>query len=174
MWYACAVISNFSSDEEIFNAPIELGNGVQIERTPAWLKADAALENLSWLDRTAIEGSSLVFSFRYDADALGSPDPEWHGREPRSIQSVVDEKLALVSLALWLVSPSRLVGHQLLHFRREGDPESRAQFALLNQILIADYQVDNIPTAQEFEKAKDVFSSILKLIRRGKIGRAHV
>lgn len=144
---------------------LDMGHGVTFEKIPEWVKVDEALNYLSWNDKDAIEKSNYAFAIRYDAEALGSPDPNWKGSQGRSIQASVDERLMLVALALWLVAPSSLVGHQILHFGRENDPKSRRQFASLNQILVAANQIDNIPTTDEFQSAVAIFDILLNLSR---------
>jgi hypothetical protein len=124
MWYACGVAITFFAEGDSVELPVELGAGIRIDSVPEWVKTDEALRLLSWTEREAIRDAQIAFAADYDAEALGSPDSDWKGKQPRGIQSVVDEKFALAALALWLVKPTRLSCGPALHFSRAGDPES--------------------------------------------------
>ena len=100
MWYACSISLNSWFDDTPITGPVELACGVRIEPVQSWVKEDDALKLLSWTDREHIRDAELAFAVEYEADALGSPDHEWKGASPRSIQSAVDEKISLASVAL--------------------------------------------------------------------------
>jgi len=85
--------------------PIQFGEGMRITTVPEWLRTDALLERLGDRDREELEDCSHCFEFEYEADGLGSPDPEWTGDRPRSIQDTKTELGYLAGLALWLVKP---------------------------------------------------------------------
>lgn len=172
MWYACGVAITFFCDEDALALPMSLGAGIRLESVPDWVKTDEALRLLSWTEREAIRDAQLAFATEYDAQALGSPDPEWKGEKARSIQSVVDEKFALASLALWLVRPSRLSCGPFLHFSRTGDAESLRTAGSLRRILVAEVEEDAIPTADELANAGRVFEVILSLPREGTLWTA--
>jgi len=172
MWYACGVAITFFYDEGTLALPIQLGERVRLEPVPDWVKTKEALHLLSWTDRDAIQDAHLAFATEYDAQALGSPDPDWKGESPRGIQSVVDEKFALANLALWIVRPSRLSCGPVLHFGRNGDPESLRTAASLRRILVTEEEEDAIPSPDDFVKARRVFEVILSLPRQGTLWTA--
>lgn len=165
MWYACSMSLNSWFENSPVTEPIELSDGVRVEPVPSWVKEDSALELLSWRDRGHIRDAELAFAVEYEADALGSPDPEWRGVNSRSIQSIVDEKISLASVALWLAKPSQLTCGPTLHFDRKGDPTSLRQSGSLSPVLIREEETENVPTAQDFAKGGEILNAILSVRR---------
>ncbi len=167
MWYACSIALNSYFKDSPVREPVELAGGIKIEPVPDWVKRDESLKLLSWRDRENIKDASLAFAIEYEAEALGSPDPDWTGKAPRSIQGVVDEKFALASVALWLVCPSPLSCGPTLHFGRKEDPESLRQASSLRPVLIREDENENVPTPTDLESAGKLLASILSLERSG-------
>ena len=165
MWYSCTVAAGARFDEPPWEPPFGLASGVRIERIPDWVKADEALKYLSWSDRTHIQDAKWVLATEYEADALGSPDPDWQGLNPRGIQASVDEKFVLASIALWLAKASTITCGPTLHFGRKGDSESMRQSATLYPVLIRNDENDNIPTLTDLETAGRYLKAILDLKR---------
>lgn len=172
MWYACSISLNRWFNNSPISNHVELSSGVCIEPVPSWVKEDDALKLLSWTDREHIRDAELAFAVEYEADALGSPDPEWKGTSPRSIQSVVDEKISLASVALWLAKPTRLTCGPILHFGRKGDSASLRQAGSLRPVLIREEEKENVPTTQDIAQARHLLSVILSLRRDATIWTA--
>ena len=165
MWYFCTIAVNASFDHTPWDEVTNLGCGLQLERIPDWVKEDEALSLLSWRDREQIRDAEWSIATEYEADALGSPDPEWKGKEPRGIQSSVDEKFTLISVALWLVKPSPLTCGPLLHFGEKSDPASFRQSASLRPVLIREDENDNVPSQDDLTAAGEILKAILSLRR---------
>lgn len=165
MWYSCSISLNSWFQDSPITEPIELSHGVRIEPVPSWVKEEKALKLLSWTDREHIRDAELTFAVEYEADALGSPDPEWKGAVPRSIQSTVAEKISLASIALWLAKPSRLTCGPILDFGRKGDSASLRRAGSLRPVLIREDEDENVPTAQDFAQAGQLLDAILSLRR---------
>lgn len=171
-WYGCSLALNSWFEIPPVTESTELCCGVRLEPVPAWVKSDAALKLLSWNDREGIRSAELALSVDYEADALGSPDPDWNGQAPRSIQASIDEKFALASLALWLVKPTRLTVGPVLHFGRKGDPTSLRQSGSLRPILTSDLEQQNVLTAADLVDAGRFLKAILSLRRSGAVWTA--
>jgi len=172
MWYGCGIIIEAHCPHDLVVAPIEFGGGVILERIPAWVQSEHALENESWRTRTQIGQSELVFRVVYEADALGSPDPTWKGKEPRGSQSVVDEKIWLAGLALWLVRPTSWSAGHLMHFDRNGDPQSQRSSGSLNKILVLPGTEFDPPTATDIGAGVEVHKRLLEMGRGGSVWSA--
>lgn len=172
MWYACTIALNSWFDDSPISEPIELSCGIRLEPVPSWVKSDDALKLLSWTDRENIRDAELTLATTYEAEALGSPDPEWKGASPRSIQSVVDEKFVLAAVALWLAKPARLVYGPVLHFGRNGDPASLRQAGSLHPVLISDAEQENVPMSEDLKRAGQLLEIILSLRRNATIWTA--
>lgn len=170
MWYACPIVPNFFFEDSPIAAPVNLAAGISIEPVPDWIRDKEVLEFLSPHDRKNVERAEVAFTADYQAEALGSPDPDWTGKTPRPIQSRIEEKFARSSMALWLTKPSTLTcGPPLLHFERKGDPHSLRSSASINPILIQKVENDNVPTSEDLTQAGKLLSSIQSLRRDGSV-----
>lgn len=160
MWYTCSISPQSPVLSETIKTPIELAEGVRIEPVPDWVKEATASEFFSWQDRKEIEKAELAFVVEYDAEALGSHDPEWNGGEARSIQQSAAEKISLAVVALWLAKPSVLSCRALLHFSRKNDSSSLRSAALLRPPLISESQEKNVLAADDFKLAGKLLKAI--------------
>jgi hypothetical protein len=74
---------------------------------PPWLKSDKGiLQYVSHKHRELFEQSRHALVAEYDAESMGSSDPEWKGSKPRSFQQTRFQGAMLANLALWLRQPS--------------------------------------------------------------------
>jgi len=172
MWYACTIALNSWLDDSPISEPIELSCGVRLEPVPSWVQSDDALKLLSWRDRENIREAKLALATTYEAEALDSPDPEWKGASPRSIQSAIDEKFVLAAVALWLAKPARLVYGPVLHFGRNGNAASLRQAGSLRPVLISDTELGNVPVSEDLKRAGQLLEIILSLQRNATIWTA--
>lgn len=169
MWYACSISLNSHFEGLSVDTPVALGSGIRIERIPEWVKADEALKLLSWKDRENIKDAELAFASEYESDALGSPDPDWNGASPRSIQASIDEKFSLLSVTLWLSKPSTLTCGPTLHFGKMGEPDSLRTAGVLRPVLINEAENNNVPSLDDLKKAGDLLASVLGIQRSGSV-----
>jgi hypothetical protein len=165
MWYACSIALNSWFEHSPISGSKELARGIRLEPIPSWVKEDDALKPLARAERKRIRKAELAFATEYEAQALGSPDPEWTGNIPRAIQSAVDEKFVLAAVALWLVKPCRLSCGPVLHFGRKGDPGSLRTAGSLNPVLIREDENGNVPTADDLDQTGRCLEAILSLRR---------
>ena len=96
---------------------------------------------------------------------MGSPDPNWKGKNPRGIQASVDEKFMLASVALWLAKPSRLTCGPVMHFGQKGVSTSLRQAGTLKPILISTNDTQNELTAADVALASKLLEAIVALPR---------
>lgn len=85
---------------------VEFGDGFVLGPVPEWVRADSMLKNLNKWDQQRVDTANVAFATRYDASALGDPDPNWPGPNPRAIQETKYETGLLANLSLWLARPS--------------------------------------------------------------------
>ncbi len=85
---------------------IEFADGFVLGPVPEWVRADSLLKNLSKWDQERVTTATAAFAARYDASALGDPDPNWPGPKPRAIQESKYDAGVLANLSLWLARPS--------------------------------------------------------------------
>ena len=103
VYHTIVPLQNLSLDPSL---SFELASGLILTSTPAWLGTEKMLESLSECDRRAVQESSFSLLAIYEAAALGDPDPDWRGPEPKSIQDTKYELCVLANLALWLCRAS--------------------------------------------------------------------
>lgn len=169
MWYACAIAVALVSPEQKPSHPIELSNGVRFEPIPDWIKGASAATGLDSQNQNFIEDSVIVISAEYEADGVGSPDPTWRGKSPRSIQTSIDEKFSLANIAFWLTKPSPLTFGPVLHYYNKGDPDSLMQSGSLKHTRVSPADHNNVLTLNDISEAGQLLGSILDLDRNGTI-----
>lgn len=172
-WCAIAPIIDYYDQAGQLAAPVDLGGGVSFVEMPNWARSDAALKLLSWAKRTRLQRDcQFAFLTQYEAAALGTPDPDWEGPEPRSIQDRVAEKLALANTAVWLARPTQIPVEVVLHFDRPGDGTSMRQSSSYEGLLAHDRDRGNQLSMQNLSFAKQLNEGFLALTRDGTIWTA--
>lgn len=165
MWQAYCIPKNCWFAELPVETPFHLAAGIYLERVPDWVKEEQVSEDLSWRDRENIKDAQFAFVTSYQADALGSPDPEWMGAKPRPIQDTVNERFSLAAFALWLAKPSTLSAGTTLHFDRENDPYSVRQAATLYRIIVMESEENNELEAADLNLGSQFLGRLLALPR---------
>lgn len=95
-WCAIGAIINYWDKDDLINPPIDLGNGISLITMPDWARSDAALDVLSWSKKTRVQQNcQFALYVEYEATALGTPDLDWQGPEPRPIQARAGELLLI-------------------------------------------------------------------------------
>ena len=167
-WFCCGVITEVHVPEDNVAKPIEFGGGVWLQSVPDWVKSDAALQYESLTNRRGVEDATAAFVADYEADALGAPDPEWKGKETRSLQQVFDEKIGLAGLAVWLVSRCGWSAGPTFHFGRKGDASSLRSSSTLFRIR-THLEERDAPTVEILRRAGVLHRYLLGLRREGSI-----
>ncbi len=172
-WCAIGPIIDYYDQADQLAAPLDLGGGVSFVEMPNWARSDAALELLSWTKRTRLQKSCrFAFMTQYEATALGTPDPDWEGPEPRSIQDRVTERLTLANMAIWLARPTPIPVEVVLHFDRPGDETRMRQSSTYDGLLTHDRDRGNQLSMQDLSFAKQLNEGFLSLTRGGTIWMA--
>ena len=87
---------------------IPIGTKFVLEDVPEWLKNDPFLNDLCRHDRMSTLDVKHALVSEYPAAAIGEPDPEWKGQQPRGIQDMRFESAMLANMAIWLIQPSKV------------------------------------------------------------------
>jgi hypothetical protein len=111
-WTAIAPIHNLALDTPEY---FEFSRGVRLGPKATWVSKDPILKSFGVSDFQGVEDSKYEFMTEYYAEAWGSPDPNWKGSGPRSIQDSQYESVALANLALWLSQPSPACFTLMIH-----------------------------------------------------------
>lgn len=153
----------------MLNLPVDIGSDVKIEAVPEWVNAGDHLDSFSFSERDEISCEKIAFSTSCVAEAIGSRDLEWKGREPRSIQSAVDEKFSLAGLALWISKPSEFSCGPKLHFEVNNDPGSFRQSSVSEKNRVSERESACVPSEEDFARSKDILKVLLSLERSGNV-----
>jgi hypothetical protein len=77
-----------------------------IQDIPGWFRNSETLADLARPDRDELATTTHALVSEYEAVAMGDPDPDWMGSQPRGIQQLRFESALLANLAMWLIRPS--------------------------------------------------------------------
>ncbi len=126
-WQTIAPI-NYRDPQNLLKVPIRLADGVILDKLPTWLRTDHFTKELSGPGRLHFARCRYVLRVPYNANDLGSPDPQWRGSEPRSIQDAGHELINLANLAIWLAQPCDFGFDVVFHVQKLGNHRSLRKF----------------------------------------------
>jgi hypothetical protein len=150
----------------------EFAGGFVLVALPAWVRNQPMLENLSSSGRQALEYATHGFVVAYEAAALGDPDPDWKGPEPKSIQTTKYEQGVLANLALWLSRPCPVHFFIVLHAPQfNGNPRVQ-QIVPCSSLLCHPKDEDGRITAGDLALATRLHRPLLEITQDSAIWTA--
>lgn len=153
--------------------PFQFAERVSLRTKPDWLESTDTLDLLSQRQQDQIkEHVEYWICVDYEADALGSPDPEWEGDTPRQIQHMAFECIQYVNLALWLVRPTGLNFDLVIHAERHSTEWLIRQIAEYDAFCPLPEYDDVEYTAEDFVEAQILFAALRKLSLNGTLRTA--
>jgi hypothetical protein len=155
--------------EDHLEVPCNLANGVVLSPSPDWLKKEEILKDLGLADRENLTRHQYALMKEYDANSLGEPDPEWHGKTPRSKQDAALEMIQLADLALWLASPSSIGFSRIIVADFRTGTWSRVEFTRVDPLLPRRKDLDNEVKKGDLESATELHSGLAALAREGAV-----
>jgi hypothetical protein len=143
--------------------PFQFASDATIERVPTDLREETDLKELGRFHKEWIAGCRNCLIIHYEADAPYSPDPNWKGDPPRTIEQSNREAAYLANLAFWLQHPSPIGFRWLFHM-----PEFDGKFIVQssedrNDFLCHPYDKDERVRVEDLEPAKALFAALLKI-----------
>jgi hypothetical protein len=162
-------LSNITLAED---ARCEFADGLVLTATPPWVARQEMLQSLSERDREAVALATHAFVVTYEAAALGDPDPEWTGQEPKSIQETKYEHCLLGNLALWLSCPSPVHFRVVIHAPQLDAEPFAQQISWHPPLLCHPKDVAARITAQDIPLATRLHAALLPLGRDGTLWTA--
>jgi hypothetical protein len=113
---------------------VPFGKTFVLEDNPEWLRADKGiLECLCSHDRQSTRKAKHALVAEYEAASIGESDPEWKGKEPRSIQQLKFQSAILANLALWLRQPSPVCFTVVFHALSWSTPGESERVPIIQQ-----------------------------------------
>ncbi len=165
-WQTIVPVQNF------WEFPIELPYPFNartfLRALPEWLLSDNPGETVDELrfpfrKEFAIDGISHCITVDYQADALGSPDPEWRGEKPRSIQDVAVEEARNVFFSFWLVRPTTLSFRKLAHTVNHPPNWIIRSIETYKPFCYHPIHGHEIYKSEDFERVRYLFNALNKL-----------
>ena len=131
MSFTVVPIHNLSLEPGI---QIPFGDGFVLQDVPAWLKKDKhTIDDLNRHDRQSLFDARHAFVAEYAAEGIGEPDPNWTGKEPKSIQEVKFQSVILANFAIWLRQPSPVCFTNGFHAIMYPNPEGPDKLPIIQQ-----------------------------------------
>ena len=168
-WISIAPIRDLYHLPRELELPFEFGNRVCLERLPNWVLDESEDKVDLLLPRLRQEADDFHVQYcltaRYEADALGTPDPEWEGSDERPIQDSAIDKIYIAALSLWLACPTAAGYAQVSHVERESDEPLVRQFHEFDRFRALKQYRRNRLRHEHLLLARDHYSSISDLPR---------
>lgn len=158
-WYSCGFIFEGHVPDSV-SLPVELADGVRIERLPDWVKVDEATGLESWSTREHIKEAVAGFVMEFEASALDA------GAQKAA------EKIFLAGVAMWLAQPTGWSPAHITHFGEKGRAGSLRQTGECSVLRVAPDQAYDVPTPEALAKAARLHAAILALRRDGAVWSA--
>lgn len=177
-WAAIAPAMNIWRAPENVELPYRISERIWLQTIPEWVAAPPAAGTVDLLlpklrEFIEEEGATYCLYAEYEAEALGSPDPQWRGPEPRAIQDSLASEISDFFFALWLVRPTTVTFERIAHVSR---PTSSDR--LVRQIASYDPSVplacyEDYPyTLEELASARELFRALSSLPLTGTLRTA--
>ncbi len=172
-WCTIATLPNYADRASELLPETPFSGGVVFGPLPDWCKSDDILDNLSLNCRERLRRyTTYAFTIAYEADALGTPDPEWGETGTRSIQSSMEERLNLANIAMWISCPCAAGIQLFLHCDTPGDGKRVRQANMQGLIVPHPQYADKKLTKDALVKAAKLHEVLLGLPRRGTLWTA--
>lgn len=148
--------------------PYRFSDRVSYRAIPEWVFLDDRVDDLRSKIREKMQaGETHCIAVEYEADALGSPDPDRTGERPRAIQNSAADLIHYVNLAFWLARPTSLSFSLVVHAVNHGTEWVTRQIVTYDPMRpLQDYEV-HVHTCEDFVKARVLFQAIDATVRRG-------
>jgi len=149
-----------------FSLPISFAESVTLDLIPSWARLPETLKHLGTVDAEQIKRSQYAFQVPFDADALGSPDPNPMLPFTRSIQEAKHELVSMANLACWVVKPCGLGFYAMMHFDEiDAEPQLR-QYSHVRRFQPNEAYRKEILDNDAFLKAAEIHDILTKLDRK--------
>lgn len=156
----------------------EFSAGFVFQDLPQWLKDEPILKNLSRHDRKSFLSTTHALVAEYEAAAIGEPDRDWKGQNPKSIQAVKSEAAILANVALWLRQPSTVCYTNVFHatsWPMPGEIQKRHVVQLIerqNPLHCHPNDVQNLVTKSHILKAGQLHATLVAVTRNNPVWEA--
>jgi len=159
-------------------ARVPFGEGLVLQDVPEWLRNEPILNEISYTDRQLTLAAEHALVAEYEAAAIGQPDPDWQGKEPKSIQEVKAERAILANLALWLMHPTTICFSNVFHaisWAVPGEVEKQPwvqQIVPHNRLLCHPKDVNNVIQPNQIIKAARIHQVLCSIPRGNPVWEA--
>lgn len=166
-WCTAAPLHYYPSDNGLV---VNLSHGVVLRSVPDWLKVKPVMDRLDTDQRDDLVNEiRYVLIAEYQADSLGDPDTDWHGKKPRSKQDRAVELIQAANLALWLAKPSLMGFDFVIHANfLDNLWQWRGQFKVSELSPLA-RDVANELSKEDFRVGSELHAALLALPRDGAV-----
>ena len=160
-WVTIASINTRWNPPESMALPYELAKGICLTDLPGWVKSESMLDYLSWNLRVELRKfAQYCVQVSYEAEALGSPDPQWKGEAPRSAQETAFERLKLVEFSLFLSQPTGFSFSCVIHAHEANSQWFMQQvYEYAPSVPLPAYERLQ-PSADDFAQSREVFKAL--------------
>lgn len=151
--------------------PYVFAEGIVLDELPEWVKAESTLRAFgATLSVQLKEWTQLGLQVAYEADSLGTPDPNVSVGPERSLQESAFQSTKDINLALWLARPTSFGLLAVLHGEElDGEWHMRQAARLETLVSLPEYE-DLRLEAGDFEIGRALFTT-MHALRRGSLLR---
>ncbi len=150
-WILVCPLAAYRDMEGVFSRPVDLAEGVVLQRTPDWVKNEK-LDFLSAPSREGVRDSSVSLCLEYEGDEL------------RGHQEAAEQEILIANLALWLAKPAPVGTQSRLHFRLPRESDGGPVSAAWGGMLLHHGRDEREQfTTEDLDLAADLHRTLIKL-----------
>jgi hypothetical protein len=158
---------------------IPFGDGFVLQDVPDWVKSDShILADINRNDRDLTLDAKHAFVAEYEAEAIGQPDPNWKGKNPKGIQDLKFQSAMLANLAIWLRQPAPISFTVCFHALSRVVPDQEEKVPIILHVnshpplYCHPKDAENIVTANHVVKAGELHSVLATIPRKNPVWEA--
>ena len=175
-WETIAPMRNLWHVPNGFRLPFRFDQCTTLQSLPDWLLAEVSDDSVDLLRGKILESlgdeAPYCLMVEYQADALGSPDPDWKGESPRPIQESAFERVRCAFLSLWLVRPTSVHFREVVHVVNHRSERVVRQILKYDSLCPLPTYVDDPYTVEEFDRSRLLFNALTHLSTNGTLRTA--
>jgi hypothetical protein len=140
--------------------PFEFAPNVRLQQLPDWVRQPSSYDPLRAEVIEALDDEQWCIGVDYQADALGTPDPNWKGAGQRDLQTAAASDIHCVVLSLWLAKRVCIGGDIIVDANASGVEWGTRRMGTHDRMLtMPAYQQSEFEVA-DLERAKALYIAI--------------
>jgi len=166
-WDFCCSILDYSDESNVFQAPVTIEPGLEINISPTWYRALYQAQGSRAFDNQDLRESGLAVVGHYDSTSSDPLEPKLADQ-----QREIDDKVLLIPFAFWCAKATSFCGGRIVHHHLNSDGLPSTRIVRGAQLVPLPNEIGTTFTPEDVSKAVALFKSIAGLSADGTLRSA--